>query len=533
MKQVKHSLSRSQQKLVRFLLDPRSYPHRPKSVRLVQTHGSWVFVAKPYVFKVKKPVNFGFLDFSKLERRRHFCAREVALNRRLSPHTYLGVVEIREAGSILSFGGKGRVIEYAVKMRHLVERGFLDQMLERNAVGKAELDRVVGLLARFYENQEPPTAVERWGRINRLRISTNENFRQTAGFIGSTLTPPAFAAIRAWTNQFYRRHRSLFSSRVRNRRILDCHGDLHSEHIHITPKTVSVYDCIEFNDRFRYVDIANDVAFLAMDLDFHGRPDLANYFAHRMAERLSDPDLLRLIDFYKCYRAYVRGKVESLHGQTSGADESEREKSSRGAADYFRLALRYAVAGSMPVVLIVMGRIASGKSTLAQHLGGELGWPVFSSDEQRKSLAGVPKYQRVSPAARQRLYSERMSSRTYRALLRNALAVVRSGSGVIVDATFSRRDLRAAWVGKLRQYGIPFCFVEVRASNRTIKQRLRARARQSHEVSDARLEDFETLTWRYEPPVDLAASECVKLSAASRGNILTESLKKLVRLHVG
>lgn len=515
------------------MLDPLSYSHRPRSVRLVQTHGSWVFIATPYVFKVKKPVNLGFLDFSSLKKRRHFCEREVALNRRLSPHTYLGVVEIRKAGSTLSFNGDGRIIDYAVKMRHLSERGFLDRMLERDAVGKVELDRVVELLARFYKNQAPTPEIQQWGRISRLRISTDENFRQTAEFVGSTLTQPAFATIRAWTNQFYRRHQSLFASRIRERRILDCHGDLHSEHIHLTPKTVSIYDCIEFNDRFRYVDIANDVAFLAMDLDFHGRPDLANYFIRRMAERLADSAMLRLIDFYKCYRAYVRGKVESLHSVTSGVDVTERETSCGLASNYFRLALRYAVAGSTPMVLVVMGRIASGKSTLAEALGRELGWPVFSSDEVRKSLAGVPKYRRVGPSARRQLYSERMNARTYRVLLTNALDTVRTEAGVIVDATFSRRKQRAAWVSKLRQCGIPFRFVEVRAANRTIKQRLGARGHQSEEVSDARLEDFELLTKRYEPPVDLAASECVRLSAASGGNIVTETLQKLVRLHVG
>lgn len=396
-----------QERLLPFLLNPQSYPHRPREVRLVQTHASFVFIAPPFVFKVKKPVNFGFLDFSTLERRRHFCEREVELNRRLCPGAYLGVVPISAAGGGFTFGAGDAVVEYAVQMRQLTQRHFLDRVLARGAVTPRDLDRIAAALKAFYLAQHPTAAVEAWGRVDRLRISTDENFRQTRAFIGRTISRAALAAIRRFTNGFYRRNGALFAARVRGRSIRDCHGDLHLEHIHLTPGALHIYDCIEFNDRFRYVDVASDAAFLAMDLDFEGRPNLARHFVAKLAAALHDDGLPRLMDFYKCYRAYVRGKVESLHSAAPAAPEAERQASAERARRYFRLALRYAVAGSGPLVLVVMGRIASGKSTLARALGAKLGWEVVSSNRVRKELAGYPLFERSSAAARHRLIPPR------------------------------------------------------------------------------------------------------------------------------
>ncbi|MFA6544418.1 MAG: AAA family ATPase, partial [Limisphaerales bacterium] len=450
----------SQSQLLPFLLNPASYQHRPRTVRLIQTHASLVFLAPPFVFKVKKPVNFGFLDFSTLAKRRHFCEREVALNRRLCPRVYLGVVPITRRDGRFAFGGDGEVGEYAVQMRRLAEHGFLLHRLRRGRLGRAVLDRLVEVLQVFYEAQHPTAEVEAWGRVARLKISTDENFRQTRGCVGQTISPAAFNAIRAFTNGFFQTHRELFVRRIRERRIRDCHGDLHLDHIHAGPKALHVYDCIEFNDRFRYVDVANDMAFLAMDLDFHRRPDLAAHFVERIARALKDRELPRLLDFYKCYRAYVRGKVESLHSRAAAVPGAERQEAAEHARRYFRLALRYAVAGSRPLVLLVMGRIASGKSTLAEALAKELGWPVASSDRVRKELAGFPIQARGDATARARLYSPAMTRRTYAALLATAERHVAAGESCVLDATFGSAELRRVAIRRLRRRGIRFLFVE-------------------------------------------------------------------------
>jgi aminoglycoside phosphotransferase family enzyme/predicted kinase len=549
----------SQEQLLPFLLNPRSYPHRPRTVRLVQTHASFVFIAPPFVYKVKKPVNFGFLNFSTLEKRRHFCEREVALNRRLSPKIYLGVVPISRRNSRFVLGEGDEVVEYAVWMRKLSERYFLDQLVKRDEVVPGDLNRLVHVLKQFYEAQHPTGEIEAWGRIDRLRISTDENFRQTREFIGppalssrssfaverpgkrklsldnncATISSPAFDTIRFYTEQFYKRHASLFAARIKERWIRDCHGDLHLEHIHVTPRELHIFDCIEFNDRFRYVDVSNDAAFLAMDLDYEGRPDLSRYFATHMASALNDDDMPRLMDFFKCYRAYVRGKVESLHSVAHAAPEEERQARAERARRYFRLALQYAVAGSQPLVLAIMGRIASGKSTLAHMLGAELGWEVYSSDYARKKLAGFPLYERSSAAARKPLYSAAMTAKTYDQLLSATEAQIQKGHSVILDATFALREHRKRLVERLGKQGIAWRFLEAQASNVAVKQRLRMREADPGEISDARLEDFDMLTRLYNPPIEIPAGQRARIrTTGPHDAIVTKALQSLARLQV-
>jgi hypothetical protein len=520
----------SDEKLRRFLSEPRSYPRHPSKVRMLQTHASYLILAGRRAYKVKKPVNFGFLDFSTLEKRRHFCEREVMLNRRLCPGVHLGVLPIVTRRGRLAFGGDGRIVDYAVEMQRLPERDFMLRRMARDEATVRDVDAIVATLAPFYRVQKPAPEIEQWGQVAKLRISTDENFRQTEDFIGVTISRPAFEAIREYTNAFYHRHASLFAARVREGRIRDCHGDLHLDHIHFRRGRLTIYDCIEFNDRFRYIDVASDAAFLAMDFDFQGRPDLARHFATRLARALRDPAMLTLLDFYRCYRAYVRGKVESFHHIAAGVPESERRECRTRAERYFRLALRYAVCGSEPTVLNVMGRVGSGKSTLARALGRELGWEVFSADRIRKELAGVPLHVRGSAAERRKLYSDAMSDRTYAALARHAADELRQHRSVILDATFASRRRRERLCRTLSREGAACCFVEVKAATATLKKRLVARAQSMGEISDARLDDFPMLDRAYEPPIELDANTLVAVKTARTSEaVVIATLKKLGR----
>jgi len=254
------------------------------------------------------------------------------------------------------------------------------------------------------------------------------------------------------------------------------------------------------------VDVASDVAFLAMDLDYENRGDLSRYFAEKMAESLDDPGMSGLINFYKCYRAYVRGKVESLHSVTRGASEAERSASAEHARRYFRLALQYTVAGSEPLVLVIMGGTGSGKSTLARSLGTELNWPVFSSDRIRKKLAGVPLYERGSKKARSRLYSSEMTEKTYNQLLGNALSHAQEGRSVILDATFGDPARRERLKRSFLEHRIKFRAVETQANAAEVKKRLEERGG-TGEISDARLEDFSTIMRSYHPPSEWSGHE--------------------------
>lgn len=529
--------------LVAFLKSPESYPHDPAEVRAIQTHISWVFIASPFVFKVKKPVNLGFLDFSTLEKRHYFCQREIALNRRLAPEVYLEVVPIYKTTSGFSFSGEGEIGEYAVKMqelrhgghgrRSLGEGGFLDELLEENLVGEKEINRVISVLHRFYETEGPTSEIEQWGTPEKLKISTDENFRQVESFIGKTISPTAFEAIRCYTDQFYVENENLFRERIRQHRILDCHGDLRLDHVHLTSEATTIFDCIEFNDRFRFIDIASDLAFLAMDFDFKGRSDLGNLFLRNAARGLGDAAMLKLANFYKCYRAFVRGKVDSI--QVTEKETTNPEEHERQAARYFRLALRYAVGGSDPLVLVVMGRVGTGKSTVAKQLASELDWRVFSSDEIRKTLAGVPLTKRTASELRDKIYSPRMTQRTYRNLVRDGLAAIgcsrdrRSrpqpkSAGVVLDATFSKRAFRKFLRDECKKVNVPFQFVELEVDPNEIKKRLKDRNEKTAEVSDARFEDFEKLNAAYEPPSELAP-DLIRISTSTS---VSETVKAIL-----
>src|SRR5262245_12356734 len=236
----------AQDQLIAFLLDPESYPHRPKRVRLVQTHASYVFLGFPYVYKVKKKVDFGFLDFSSLENRRYYSEREVILNRRLCPEIYLGVIPISLNAGKLTFGEGEKVVEYAVKMRKLQDQYFMLRLLHRDQVTTDDLDRIVSRLKDFYEAETPTRKITKWGLIEKLKISTDENFDQTRVFVDLTISRAAFEAIVLYTAAFYAQNAELFKSRARGRKIRHCHGDLHLEHIHLAPKALSIYDCVEF-----------------------------------------------------------------------------------------------------------------------------------------------------------------------------------------------------------------------------------------------------------------------------------------------
>ncbi len=487
--------------LLAFLRDPASYPHHPSGIREIHTHASLVFVAPPFVYKIKKPVNFGFLDFSTPEKRRHFCLREVELNSRLSPGVYLSVETITRAKNGFAFNGRGPVVEHALRMRELSGEGFLDARVRAGTAGEAELERVARTLAAFYRKQPSPPEIAGWGSVGKLRLSTDENFRQTRAFIGHTLSRAAFDAIRAFTNHCLRERAALFAKRVAEGRIRDCHGDLHLDHVHVTADELHIYDCIEFNDRFRHLDIASDVAFLAMDLDFHGRPDLSRFFTRRIAELTGDEGLEPMLDFYQCYRAYVRGKVESMHSVAEIGDPAERAAAADKARLYFQLALRYATLGTRPPALAVIGRVASGKSTLAANLARELGLPRVSSDELRKQLAGLPLCERGDAARRALLYTPEMTARVYAALLDAARRALDSGRGVILDATYSKRACRDHLRAELGDDRLRWILAA--ADETSARRRLARRDHLDDVVSDARLEDQPLLDAAFEKPDEI------------------------------
>jgi len=326
--------------LVQALLTPQAYPHHPKKIELVQTQMSFVFLTGDYVYKVKKPIDLGYLDYTTLDKRRHFCRQEVTLNRRLCPGVYLDVVPITEYKGNISIEGRGEAIEYAVKMHQLPQERTMDHLLKNNQVTREMVEQVAQRLASFHQEAETNDMIASYGDLNILATNTEENFTQTEKYVGVTISAEKYDTIKSYTEAFLKENTPLFRQRTKEGRIRDCHGDLHAAHVCFT-NGICIFDCIEFNERFRFSDVANEVAFLAMDLDYHGRTDLSRHFVESYMEASGDQEMMKLLDYYKCYRAYVRGKVESfkLDDPLIPAEEKARVKDI--ARRYFDLAQSY------------------------------------------------------------------------------------------------------------------------------------------------------------------------------------------------
>lgn len=326
---------------IRALSHPGAYPHPAAEVRLVQTHISYVLLAGDYVYKIKKPVNFGFLDFTTLEKRLFFCGREVELNRRLCPDLYRGVVAITRGTEGFVLDGPGEAVEYAVKMARLDEERMMGRIIAAGQLDASTLDRIVEILVPFYEKAAGGPELGKFGRPEAVAVNVLENFQQTEGFVGCpALNGRQFAAISNYADAFLERG-ELFGARIAADRVRDCHGDLYSANICLS-EPIQIFDCIEFNERFRYCDVASDVAFLAMDLDYHDLPKLSEHFIARFVERSGDLGLPGMLNFYKCYRAYVRGKIGLFTAHAPEVDQATKAASLAQAGRYFQLAERYA-----------------------------------------------------------------------------------------------------------------------------------------------------------------------------------------------
>ena len=327
--------------LIQALLDPKAYPEHPPRVELIQTQISYVFLAGDYVYKIKKPVDMGFLDYTTLEKRLYYCRKEVELNRRLCADAYLGVVPITRDGGRFVIGGKGGAEEYAVKMRRLPQDAMMDALLAKNRVTPRMVADVAKTIADFHKRAATSTEISTLGGIDAVIQNTSENFSQTDKYFGIIIEPETCRRIKTYTEGFIKVNTPLFHKRMVEGRVRDCHGDLHAAHICFYKNGICIYDCIEFIDRLRYTDVTADVAFLAMDLDHYGRADLADKFIKAYVKESGDKELLKLLNFYKCYRAYVRGKVGCFQYDDPHIPFDEKERIKANARNYFELAESY------------------------------------------------------------------------------------------------------------------------------------------------------------------------------------------------
>lgn len=498
--------------LIAAMLRPEFYPDTPEAVELRQTHISYVLLAGKHVYKIKKPVKFPFLDYSSLEKRKHFCAEEIRLNRRLAPDTYLGVVGIGRAGKDFFFApdSTANVAEYAVKMNRLPDERMLSSLLARGAFDTNCFSAIAKKLAAFHAQARVEKAAL-YGAPAMIRANLDDNFRDMERFVGRTVSRVSFDAMKHYNAAFQEQHAALIGGRAAAGRVCEGHGDLRAEHICLV-NGIEIFDCVEFDLALRYGDVASEIGFLSMDLDFLGFAELANRFVNDYAAIARDPALTTLLPFYQCYRACVRGKVESLKSEEREIVPEDRRRASLQALRYFCLGTRYMRTERPPVLIAVGGLIGTGKSTLAGLIGALTGFEVFSSDLERKQLAGALPTERKGDRYQQGIYSAEFTKKTYARLLERVDHCFGNGRGVVVDASFAAARQRRPFLELAHRRGIPALFVECESTERIVQARLAARQSDPAAVSDADWETYKEMRARFEPFSELPEESRLVLS---------------------
>jgi aminoglycoside phosphotransferase family enzyme/predicted kinase len=493
------------------LCRPEAYPDpRPRGVTLASTHASWVFLTDDEVWKVKRPVSLGFLDYSTPEKRRRCCEEETRLGARLAPGVYLGVTPVYHGWAGFTFTGPGAVVDHALRMRRLSDADSARALL---AAGRLEPDLVGHLAERLAAFYRAAPAVPEAGDPAVLAENVAQNRAQTLPFSGRFVERELVESVHAWQRETLDAHDALLRERVAAGRIRDGHGDLRLEHVYFPggPAAAAiVIDPIEFDPRFRCQDVALDVAFLAMELAVEGRSDLAAFFLTRMARDGGDYAFYPLLDLYLSYRACVRAKVACfVAADPATAADKARRKASEAARLFAFADLCTRPAGHHPGVVAVSGTIGVGKSTVADALGRALRLPVVSSDATRKTTTGLAPTDRGGPE----LYTPEMDRTTLDAMIAHARSVLGSGRGVVLDATFRDSATRARVLALARELGRPFLLAEVRCDEETVRSRLRRRSR-GPSVSDAGEELLPAIGEQWEPPDELDQGQRVVVDGA-------------------
>lgn len=485
---------------------------------LIETHISWVVLGPQRVIKIKKPVDFGFLDFTTMQARKSACEAEVALNRRLTSDVYDGVVALVARDGELAIepaSTSATPVDWAVQMRRLHDRDRADIRLARGELDRTDIASVAERLASFHRQAARGPAIAAQAQPEQVEGNVRENFTQTRELVTEHIRPGEAAEIEERQLAFLRDHAAWFRARCEGGHIVEGHGDLRLEHIYLEgPEQLQVIDCIEFNDRFRCGDVIADLAFLHMDLLHHGRADLAEHLVSTYVQTTGDYDAYRGLDFYTGYRAYVRAKIDSMVAADPKTEAHRRAVADERARRYYLQALsaeRPALLG--PRVVAVGGLIASGKSTVAAALAERLGAPRVSSDVTRKQLCGVEATASLQSDAFDGAYTEAMTERVYAAMIERARAVLASGRPVVLDASFRTAEARAKVRAMAQEVDVPFVFVECSAPAEVCKARLREREGQATE-SDGRLALFEDFVARYEPPDELDAGQRIRIDTA-------------------
>ncbi|MDA0672395.1 MAG: AAA family ATPase [Cyanobacteria bacterium] len=473
--------------LIAQMTQPNFYPHGVKEpIRLIQTHVSYVLLTGDYAYKVKKPVDFGFLDYSTLAKRQHFCQEELRLNQRTAADLYLAVLPITQTGDRYQFNGDGTVVDYAVQMRQFPQDALLSHRFDQGDLEEDLVRQLARTIAAFHQAAETNDEIRSYGTVPQVRQSIDENYDQTAAFIGGPQTQAQFEATRAYTDRFFTERSALFQRRIDQGWVRACHGDLHLNNICYWQDHLWLFDCIEFNKPFRFVDVMFDIAYLVMDFTAQGRSDLVAAFVSEYVEQTGDWEGLEILPLYVSRQSYVRAKVTSFLLGDPAIPEADKQAAAAKAARYYTLAHDY-VQPQPGRILLMAGLSGSGKTTVARELSRALGAIHIRSDAVRKHLGGVPLQERGDDS----LYTPAMTQRTYERLVSLGVTLAQQGYTVILDAKYDRAQHREAAQAVAQEQSIPFHIVHCTAPKAILRQRVAAR---SGDIADATVAVLEKQT---------------------------------------
>jgi aminoglycoside phosphotransferase family enzyme/predicted kinase len=498
------SKKRKVDELVRLLSDPAAFLRPPPSVEVHQTHGSCVFLAGQWAYKMKKGVKYAFFDFSTLKKRRAALERELVLNRRLAPGVYRDVVPVleeKEGGlRVDPIGDKDEAVEFLLRMRRLPEDRFLPEMLARGEGNRALMKRVADKMANFHRSAERGPHIKLQGDPEHLGTLFMGNLEECVALPGAV--GPGETTVNASRRAFERMLHQLgpiLLARASEDFIRDLHGDFRMEHVVFLDDEVVIFDCIDFRDDFRYMDPAHEIASFVMELREEGYAEEARDFILAYLDASEDDAMLPLLSLYLLHRALVRGKVEALKAEAPGVPSHERRLSKGLSERHFETAKEIAIRESAPRLVLIGGLMASGKSALAEGLHATGGLSLHRSDPTRKEIAGLGSTVRAADPWGAGLYSAEMTSRVYKTLLKKTRADLKVGGDVVVDASFSRRSEREAFFSLAQEMGARFGLLECVCSAEERRARLERRVQRGNSVSDGRIEIMDAQEAAFEP----------------------------------
>ncbi|SHI98481.1 hypothetical protein SAMN02745165_01331 [Malonomonas rubra DSM 5091] len=520
-------MKRNQEILVKSLHSPAFYPHPVERVKLVETHISFIFLAGNYAYKLKKPVNFGFLNYSTLEQRRHFCAEELRLNRRFAPELYLDVVSIGNTPAEPILNGLP-AIDYMVRMHRFPPQDELDQMLVEERLTAQIMEQFAEYLASCHQHAPEVTTNSRFGTAAAIHQPEMENFSQIRPLLDDPRHQAQLDRLEAWTETTHERLRDQLEERKTTGFIRECHGDVHLANMLWHQGKPRLFDCIEFNDNLRCIDPVCDYAFLLMDLADRGTKELGGYFLNRYLQQSGDFSGLALLNYYCCYRAMVRAKVFCLRLQQSGVSEEERQRDAQLLESYLKLAEDYS--SDRPQALIIChGFSASGKSTCVRQLAPRLDAISINSDIERKRLFGFTATAKSHSAPAGGIYTQQANEKTYSCLLEQTARIIEAGFPAIIDATFLRQSRRQQAEALAESLRVPFIILDFPLPEVELFRRVEQRSQQNGKISEADATVLSQQLAKNQPLSDREQIKCIKVLSESSLDEIAGRIAKLAR----